>query len=351
MSRQIGTTGPPVILDVPDTALPAKAWTTTRRGWMVTMAAGIGLLPWCAAQPQGRPRRIGVLSGGYPQVNRTHALVVGLQEQGYKEGRDFVVEWRFAEGRYERLAGFADELVRLEVDLIVALNTRAAYEAERATRTIPIVFASISDPLGSGLVANLARPGGNATGVSVGLDDTIVKHLDLMRATVPSLSRLGVLLNPDSPLNASLLEHLQSHGKGVGVSVAAVPARSVDEMQAGFPAMKAAGAQGTLVFDDALFITYRRELADAAARAKLPAIAANREYADAGLLYSYGGLITEQFRRAAYYIDRIFKGARAGDLPVEQPTRFFFVVNLRTARALGVALPQDLLLRADVVIE
>ena len=155
--------------------------------------------PWFGGRAQSKAKRIGVLSGGSPPV-RPHAFLQGMLDIGYVDGRDFVVEWRFAQGQYERLEPFAEELVRSQVDVIVALSTRAALEAQRATKTIPIVFASISDPLGSGLVTNLAHPGGNTTGISVGLDDTITKHLDLMRKTVQPLSRLGVLVNPDNPL-------------------------------------------------------------------------------------------------------------------------------------------------------
>jgi putative ABC transport system substrate-binding protein len=274
-----------------------------------------------------------------------------MRDMGYVEGRDFIVEWRFAEGRYERLGPFADELVRSEVDVIVALNTRGALEAQRATKTIPIVFASISDPLGSGLVTNLAHPGGNTSGVSGGLDDTVTKHLDLMRTTLPRVSRLGVLSNPENPLYERPLARLQAAAKTLDIAVVPVVARSVDEISSGFAGMKAAGIQGVLVFDDSLFFIRRRELAESALRAGTPAIAGNREYAESGLLYSYGGLITDQFRRAAYYVDKIFRGAKPGDLPVEQPTRYSFVINLKTARALGLTLPAEFLLRADAVIE
>jgi putative ABC transport system substrate-binding protein len=274
-----------------------------------------------------------------------------MRDMGYVEGRDFIVEWRFAEGRYERLGPFADELVRSEVDVIVALNTRGALEAQRATKTIPIVFASISDPLGSGLVTNLAHPGGNTSGVSGGLDDTVTKHLDLMRTTLPRVSRLGVLSNPENPLYERPLARLQAAAKTLDIAVVPIVARSVDEISSGFAGMKAAGIQGVLVFDDSLFFIRRRELAESALRAGMPAIAGNREYAESGLLYSYGGLITDQFRRAAYYVDKIFRGAKPGDLPVEQPTRYSFVINLKTARALGLTLPAEFLLRADAVIE
>jgi putative ABC transport system substrate-binding protein len=274
-----------------------------------------------------------------------------MRDMGYVEGRDFVVEWRYADGRYELLGPFADELVRSEVDVIVALNTRGAQEAQRATKTIPIVFASISDPLGSALVTSLAHPGGNTSGVSGGLDDTVTKHLDLMRTTLQPVSRLGVLSNPENPVYERPLAHLQTAAKTFDIAVVPVFARSLDEISSGFAGMKAAGIQGVVVFDDSLFFLRRRELAESALRAGMPAIAGNREYAESGLLYSYGGLLADQFRRAAYYVDKIFRGAKPGDLPVEQPTRYSFVINRKTARALGLTLPAEFLLRADAVIE
>lgn len=329
---------------------------TMRRTLLLGLGFSACIPPWRAAVAQSKAKRIGVLSGGTgPSAVagqlQPHAFLLGMRDMGYVEGRDFIVEWRFAEGRYERLGPFADELVRSEVDVIVALNTRGALEAQRATKTIPIVFASISDPLGSGLVTNLAHPGGNTSGVSGGLDDTVTKHLDLMRTTLPRVSRLGVLSNPENPLYERPLARLQAAAKTLDIAVVPVVARSVDEISSGFAGMKAAGIQGVLVFDDSLFFIRRRELAESALRAGMPAIAGNREYAESGLLYSYGGLITDQFRRAAYYVDKIFRGAKPGDLPVEQPTRYSFVINLKTARALGLTLPAEFLLRADAVIE
>jgi putative ABC transport system substrate-binding protein len=235
--------------------------------------------------------------------------------------------------------------------MIVALNTRAVLEAQRATKTIPIVFASISDPLGSGIVTSLAHPGGNTTGISVGLDDTVTKQLDLMRTTVRPLARLGVLINPDNPLFEGPIGRLQGVARSLGVAVRPFSARTLEEIPAAFTAMSAAGIQAVIVFDDSLFVNRAREIADAAIAVRLPTIAGNREYVDAGVLYSYGGLIVEQFKRTAYYVDKIFKGARPGDLPVEQPTHYFFVINQKTAKAIGLTVPGELLLRADASIE
>jgi putative tryptophan/tyrosine transport system substrate-binding protein len=328
----------------------------SRRRFVFALTFGLLLLPLSgAAQQQTRVRRIGVLSGGVRpaslESSRYSALLQGMRELGYVEGRDFVVEWRFAEGKYDRLADYAAELVQMNVDVIVAFNTRGAVEAQHATKTIPIVFASISDPLGSGLVSNLAHPGGNITGASAGLDETTLKHLDLMRQTVRPLTRLAVLINPDNPLYARMLSRLQSSAQGLGITVLPVTARTAEELEAGFAEMRPKRVQAVLVFDDSFFISQRQQLAALASRFQLPAIAGNREYADAGLLFSYGELISDQFRRSAFYVDKIFRGAKPGDLPVEQPTRFYLAINRKTADALGLTIPPELLLRADEVIQ
>jgi putative ABC transport system substrate-binding protein len=328
----------------------------SRRRFVFALASGLWLLPRSgAAQQRAKVRRIGVLSGGVRpaslESSRYSALLQGMRELGYVEGKDFVVEWRFAEGKYDRLADYAAELVRMNVDVIVAFNTRGAVEAQHATKTIPIVFASISDPLGSGLVSNLAHPGGNITGASAGLDETTLKHLDLMRQTVHPLTRLAVLINPDNPLYARMLSRLQSSAQGLGITMLPVKARTAEELEAGFGEMRTERVQAVLVFDDSFFIGQRERLAALASRYQLPAIAGNREYADAGLLFSYGELLSDQWRRGAFYVDKIFRGAKPGDLPVEQPTRFYLAINRKTADALGLTIPPELLLRADAVIQ
>lgn len=274
-----------------------------------------------------------------------------MRDLGYVEGRDFVVEWRFAEGQYDRLAGYAQELVRLRVDAIVAFNTRAAIEAQRATSTIPIVFAAISDPIGSGLVASLARPGSNITGVSEAADEVIAKQLELLRAAVPSALRVAALLNPDNPLYPPIVKSLQSATLKSGITALPVSARSLEDLEPAFASMKRDRADMVIVLDDSLFMTRRREIAGLAAQYQLPSIAGNSEYAGAGFLMSYGSLISDEFRRAATYVDKIFKGTKPADLPVEQPTRFYLTVNQKTAKALGITIPQPLLLRADEVIQ
>ena len=326
-----------------------------RRDFIAFLGGATAAWPLATRAQPGRVRRIGVLSGGTRpaslESSRHGSFLQGMRELGYVEGRDFIVEWRFAEGKYDRLADFAAEFVRMNFDVIVAFNTRGVVEAQRATKTIPIVFASISDPLGSGLVATLARPGGNVTGVSAGLDETTLKHLDLMRQTVRPLSRLAVLINPDNPLYARMLSRLQSSARDLGITAIPVTARTAEELEGSFAAMRSNRVQAVLVFDDSVFITERQQLAALATRFQLPAIAGNRDYVDAGLLFSYGELIADQFRRSAFYVDKIFRGAKPGDLPVEQPTRFYLAINRKTADALRLTIPPDLLLRADEVIQ
>jgi putative ABC transport system substrate-binding protein len=286
----------------------------TRRRLICALGLNLLLVPILAtAQLARNPKRIGVLSGGVRPVSfqsSNHgSFLQGMRDLGYVEGKDFVVEWRFAEGQYDRLAGYAQELVRVRVDVIVAFNTRAAIEAQRATSTIPIVFAAISDPIGSGLVASLARPGSNITGVSEATDEVIAKQLELLRVAVPSVSRVAALLNPDNPFYPPLVKSLQSAAQKVGITVLPVSARNLEALEPAFASMKRDHADIVIVLDDSLFMTRRREIAGLAAHYQLPSIAGNSEYAGAGFLMSYGSLISEEFRRGATYVDKIFKGA------------------------------------------
>jgi putative ABC transport system substrate-binding protein len=274
-----------------------------------------------------------------------------MRELGYIEGKDYVVEWRFAEGHYERFATYVQEILRLKIDVIVAFNTRGAVEAQRATSTIPIVFAALSDPIGSGLVESLAKPGGNITGVSEATGEVIAKHLELLMLAIPSLTRVGALINPDNPYYPSMTKSLQSAARKMGIAVSLVNARSLEEVGPALASMKQDHVDAVIVLDDSLFMSRRLEVAALAARYRLPAIAGNSEYASAGLLMSYGELIRDQFQRAAAYVDKIFRGAKPAELPVEQPMRFYLTINRKTADALDLAMPQELLLRAHEVIQ
>jgi putative tryptophan/tyrosine transport system substrate-binding protein len=326
-----------------------------RRKVLFVLGLNFLLVPLLApAQPASKIRRIGVLSGGIRPVpwesSTLNGFLQGMRDLGYVEGKDFVVEWRFAEGHYERFPSYAQELVSMNVDVIFAVNTRGAIEAQRATKTIPIVFAALSDPVGSGLVASLARPGGNITGVAEATDLVIAKHLELSMLAVPSLTRVTALINPANPLYPPMVKSLEVAAQKAGIKVSLANARSLEELEPAFASMKRDHTDVVIVLDDSLFMSNRSQVAALATNYELPAIAGNTEYASAGLLMSYGGRIRDQFQRGATYVDKIFKGARPAELPVEQPTRFYLTVNLKAANALGLTIPQSLLLRADEVI-
>ena len=260
------------------------------------------------------------------------------------------MEWRFAEGKYERFPDLAAELVRLKVD-VLGLGTGAAGPAAKsATAAIPIVIASSYDAVGQGLVASLARPGGNVTGVSATIEET-VKFLELLKIIAPGATRVALLGNPLAPSYAPVLESLQAAGRKLRVTILPVRARNREEIDRGFDQIKRERAHGLIVPSDAFILTQRFLISDFALRNKLPSMFGQPEYAEAGGLMSYGQALSEYYRFAATYVDKILKGAKPSDLPLEQPTKFDFVINDRTAKALGIKIPQELLLRADRVIE
>ena len=273
-----------------------------------------------------------------------------MRELGYIEGKNLVIEWRFADGMYERLPDLAAELVELNVDLIVADASPAIRAAQKATTTIPIVMGSTGDPVGSGFVKSLARPGGNITGLALMSSDVSAKLLDLLRTLVPQLSRVAVLVSPNSSTYRAILNNVQATAKTVGIEVLSEEAQTPLEIESGFARMVQSRAEALIVGVTPFFIQQQHQIVELAARHRLPSIAGNRSYAEAGGLMSYGQNIADNFRHAATYVDKILKGAKAGELPVEQPTTLEFVVNLRTAKALGLTVPQSLLLRADEVI-
>jgi putative ABC transport system substrate-binding protein len=275
----------------------------------------------------------------------------GLRELGYVEGRNIQVESRWAEGNYDRLPGLAADLVRLKVDVIVTYGTPAAQAAKGATGTIPIVMAAIIDPVASGLVTSLARPGGNITGQSMMSPDLAEKQLQILKELVPKTSRVAVLHNPANPGNAPQVRHAQDAARALGVRLQILGARGPSEIDGAFAAMAAEQAGAVIVLVDAILQSNRARIADLAARHRLPAVYGLHEYAEVGGLLAYGPNRLDMFRRAATYVDRILKGAKPGDLPVEQPSTFTLVINLKTAKALGLTIPPSLLLRADQVIE
>ena len=275
----------------------------------------------------------------------------GLRSLGYVEGQNIVIELRSAEGSPERLPALASELVRLKVDVIVASSPPAPQAAKNATGTIPIVFAVVGDPVGEGLVASLARPGGNITGLTSIAPEIVGKQLELLREVVPKVSRATALRNPDNHSHALLVRQTEGAARALGMQLQFLEARSLNEIERAFSAMAGKGARALLVLPDPTFVAHRARIADLAARSRLPAMYGLREEAEAGGLMAYGPSRRDMFRRAATYVDKILKGAKPADLPVEQPTRFELVISLKTAKALGLTIPESVLIRADEVIK
>jgi len=274
-----------------------------------------------------------------------------LRELGYVEGKTVVIEPRHAAGRFDRLPELALELVRLKVDVLVVSGAPAAHAAKKATGTIPIVITNAADPVGTGLVASLARPGGNVTGLSDFNAGVITKRLELLKEVVPSASRIAILLNPANPTNPRQLKLVQAAAPAVGVTLLALEAKGADDIDRAFAAIRKERAGALVVVGDPMFSTHEKQILDGAARNRLPAIYSQAQWVDAGGLMCYGTNFPDLFHRAATYVDKILKGAKPADLPVEQPTRFELVINLKTAKAFGLTIPPSLLLRADRVSE
>jgi putative ABC transport system substrate-binding protein len=281
----------------------------------------------------------------------TKAFLQGMRELGYIEDQNLIVEWRYADGDFERLPPMAADLVRLKVDVIVAQASPAISAAQKATTAIPIVMATTGDPVGSGFVKSLARPGGNITGLSNMGGDTGPKLLDLIRSVVPTLSRVAVLVSPTSTTYRVILENIKSAADKAGVKTFVIEASSPQDIDDAFSAMAREKADAVIVGPAPFFTRQQRQIADLALRYRTPSVCGNRAIAEAGALMSYAQDFAEGYLRAASYVDKIFKGAKPGDLPVEQPTQFELVVNLKTAKALGVTVPQSILLRADKIID
>jgi len=329
----------------------------TRRRLLTAVSLGILAAPRLSvAQAQDKVHRIGFLA---PLSRSTpsrpdvfyNAFVQGMRELGYVEGKTLVIEWRFADGKFDRLPGLAAELVGMNVEVIVTHSTPAARALQRATSTIPIVFAVLMDPVGGGFAASLARPGGNITGLSIIDIDPTPKRLELLKAMRPALSRVAVLVNPGTSAHSAMVKNVQAVGQRAGIRILLVDARTPDEIERGFAIMTREHAHGAIIADDAVFLWERRQIADLAMKNRMPSIAPWREYVAAGGLMSYGQDIPGSFRRAAAYVDKILKGAKPSDLPVEQPTRFELIINAKTAKTLEMTIPPSLLGRADEVIE
>ena len=329
-----------------------------KRPWSRSVAGSVLLLVVAAtvfAQPPGRIPRVGVLRPGDPppaDFGQREALEAGLRELGWTPGTNVLIEYRYSEGKHERLAELAAELVRLPVDILVASAPQGVRAAQQATRTIPIVMATLPDPVAEGFVTSLARPGGNTTGVTLDSEELSGKQLELLKEALPNLSRVGVLRNSASPGWEGARKQLETAARRLKIELKDFPVRRPEDLATSFAAMSQAKVGAILVRRDVLVIEPNRaEVVGLAAQRRLPAIYNFREFAEDGGFMSYGANVKALHRRSAIFVDRILKGAKPADLPIEQPRKFDLVINLRTAKALGLTLPSSTLLRADHVIE
>jgi putative tryptophan/tyrosine transport system substrate-binding protein len=328
----------------------------TRWQLLAVVAAGLFAVPLGSlAQQPGKVWRVGILASFRrpepPDSSNYDEFTRRMRELGYVEGKNLLIEWRFADADYERLPELAAELVRLKVDVIVTDATPATIAAQKATRTLPIVFASVGDPVSLGIVDTLARPGGNTTGLSVLSNDTAVKQMEMLVGMIPRLSRVAVLWNPASPASLQLLKSVQAAGALRKILILSFEAKTPKQIEDAFSAMGSERPGALVVGQDAFLFQQRRQIAELTAKSRLPSMGGHRGFAEAGGLMSYGPNRAYNYRRAATYVDKIFKGANPGNLPVEQPTQFELIINRKTARALGLAIPAELLMLANRVIE
>ena len=307
-------------------------------------------LPAEAQQPTKIPR-IGYLGGGSAEIEKVwlDAFLQGLRELGYVESKNIFVERRYAAGRYDDVPKLAAELLSLKVDVILAASTPVAHGAKKATLVIPIVMV-VADPVGTGLVSSLARPGGNITGLSDFHADLVTKRLELLKEVVTSLSRVAVLSNPASPTCLTQFKDLNAAAPALGLTLVGVEASNPENLPNSFSRIKKERVGAVFVCGDRMFNTHRRQIFDLVNKNRLPAIYSTKEYADTGGLMSYGANFPELYRRAAIYVDKILKGAKPAELPVEQPTKFELVINLKAAKQIGLTIPPNVLARADKVI-
>jgi len=327
-----------------------------RRQILIALGSGAFLTPYASfAQQTNKLRRIGFLvAAARPPSIDAHYMgtfIRGLRDLGYVEGKNFVIEWRFADGNYQRLPALAGELVGLNVDVLVTGGTAANGALQKATTTIPIVNATMSDPVGNGFAKSLTHPGGNITGLALATTDMSPKHVELLRLIVPKLTSLGVLVNLGNSAHPAVAKSITTNAQRLGIKVRILDARNADGLTRNFSIMKQERTEAVIAVVDAFFISQRREIAELALKNNLPSMFSAQEHVEAGGLMSYGQNLADHYRRAAAYVDKIFKGAKPGNLPIEQPAVFSLTINSKTAKALGLAIPQELLLRADKVIE
>jgi putative tryptophan/tyrosine transport system substrate-binding protein len=323
-----------------------------RRRFLVTSVAGTLAAPLAAQAQQAGVKvpRVGVLFGS-PASNWIEALRQGLRDVGFVEGRTILTEWRSAEGRYERLPGFATELVRLGVDVLIAHPTVAVQAARRATASNPIVMPASADPVGAGLVESLARPGGNITGSTFISSEITGKRLELLKEMLPHATSVAAVANPDNPATALQLTQARTAGATLGLRLRLIEVNAETQLEAAFAVLLRDRADALLVIDDPMLGSRRVDIVKRVATARLPAMYGWKDWVDAGGLLSFGANVDEMFRQAGRYVDKILKGAKPADLPIEQPTKFEFAINLKTAKALGLTIPPSLLARADQIIE
>jgi len=319
----------------------------------ILATAMFALVNLSEAQQATKIPRIGLLLTGTLSSSSysLEAFRNGLRDLGYVEGKNILVEYRYAEGKPDRLPSLAAELVRLKVDVIVTTGTPPSQAAKTATTTIPIVMALISDPVGAGLVASLARPGGNITGLSSISQDLSGKRLELLKEAIPKVSRVGVLYDPNDPAKVAEFKEIEVAARPLGVHLQSLEVRSLDELESAFKAATRGKATALLVLPTTILSTRTKQIAELAAKNRLPTMFATSQYMDAGGLMSYGPDYTDLWRRAATYVDKILKGAKPADLPVEQPMKFELVINLKTAKQIGLTIPPNVLARADKVIK
>jgi putative ABC transport system substrate-binding protein len=309
--------------------------------------------PAAEAQAPGKVPRVGYVFARVSSADQRlwDAARQGLRELGYVEGQNIALEVRWAEGRTERLPDLVAELVRFKVDILVVATTPGALAAKKATRTIPVVFVGVGEAVEGGLVASLARPGGNLTGLTVLNPEISGKRLELLKESLPSISRVAVLTNPGNPIHTIFWRETRTAAQTLGLQLQPIKVRAPEDFDEALRAATSGRADALLAFDDPLTVGYRARLVALAAKYRLPTMYGLREFPDAGGLLSYGPNFPDQYRRTAIYVDRILKGARPADLAIEQPTKFELVINRKTAKTLGVTIPPSLLLRADEVIE
>jgi putative ABC transport system substrate-binding protein len=317
---------------------------------LVLVAFGLLFAPLAAAgQAPGKVPRIGLIRAASPPDPNSEAFRQGLRELGYVEGQNIVIEYRWAEGKPERIPEFTAELVRLKVDVLVTFGERGGFFAKQATSTIPIVVPAIQDPVGAGLVASLAHPGGNLTGLSIMGPEMAEKRMQLLKESFPRISRVAVIRDPASA--GTDLRNAGTAAKALGLQLQVLEARDLNGFESALAAAKKGRAQALDILPSGIFYANRARIVDLVAKTRLPAMYENKDFVTAGGLMAYGPNVAEVFRRAATYVDKILKGAKPADLPVEQPTRFEFVINMKTAKSLGLTFPQIILFQTTEMIQ